>query len=170
MSKSKIFFFAIPSVVPMIHMVKFLYDNNPHGWICARLHILWYQAHNCLMLNIPLSHIFHYNISLFFFFNGRYISYPIFLFFSRSTALVKFLFILVRCRHSFLFDVSVVSATFWYSASKHLLWLYSTAKVHKCFYDKHRTLNINLIHSYSITPCKWNTRYYSIWHIPIYTL
>ena len=39
------------------------------------------------------------------------ISNPIFLFHVR-TALVKFLFILVRCRHSFLFEVSVVSATF----------------------------------------------------------
>ena len=152
----------------MVCMVKCVHDNVS-SWL--NLHKITY----CMLSGTQLPRvertIITYNsLSHFtFFFLMAGISNPIFLFHVR-TALVKFLFILVRCRHSFLLDVSVVSATFWYSASKHLLWLYSTAKVHKCFYDKHRTLNINLIHSYSFTPCKWNTRYYSIWHIPIYTL
>ena len=171
MSKLKIFFFflfsAISFVVPMVCMVKFVHDNIS-SWL--NLHKITY----CMLSGTQLPHVEHTivtydSLSHFTFFLMVGISNPIFLV-HVPMALVKFLFILVRCRHSFLFEASVVSATFWYSASKHLLWLYSTAKVHKCFYDKHRTLNINLIHSYSFTPCKWNRCYYSIWHISIYTL
>ena len=43
--------------------------------------------------------------------------------------LLKFLLVLVLCKHSSLFDVVIVSENFWCSASMHLLWLYSTETV-----------------------------------------
>ena len=164
----KYVFWAIPLIVPMVLVVKFVHDAIS-SWL--NLHKITYCVVSGNTIASCWIHHYHiwFTITFHFFFLMVGISNPIFLV-HVPMALVKFLFILVRCRHSFLFEASVVSATFWYSASKHLLWLYSTAKVHKCFYDKHRTLNINLIHSYSFTPCKWNRCYYSIWHISIYTL
>ena len=63
----------------------------------------------CMLSGTLLPHVEYtiitYNslshFTIFFFFSMVGISYPIFLFHVR-TALVKFLFILVRCRHSFL--------------------------------------------------------------------
>ena len=162
MSKSKIFFSAIPSVVPVVCMVKSVHENIA-SWL--NLHKITY----CMVSGTQLPHVEHTIIT--------YISLSHFTFFQWWVLVMLFFqyccwrFCWYR-KHSYLSDVPLVSDVFWWGACIPLLWhrLYNTDQMHKCFYNKHRTLNINLIHSYSFTPCKWNTHYYSIWHIPIYTL